>query len=78
MTSLPDIRNMYYSIAEDLDTDYLVLAEALVRDMYTEEPYSIQQNLEIVLLFRDSYKEAINTYLGNLIISAALIFHRIT
>ena len=37
MTSLPDIRNMYYSIAEDLDADYLVLAEALVRDMYTEE-----------------------------------------
>ncbi len=51
MTSLYQIlETCTIVIAEDLDTDYLVLAEALVRDMHTEEPYSIQQNLEIVLL----------------------------
>ena len=66
-------------VAQDIlaaDKDFQVIFFLMPNgDMYLEEPYSLQENLtRNNFAFRDYYKEAVetgNTYLGNVIISAA-------
>jgi hypothetical protein len=66
-------------VAQDIltvDRDFQVVYFLMPNgDMYLEEPYSRQENLTINnLAFRDFFKGAVetgNTYLGNVIISAA-------
>jgi hypothetical protein len=66
-------------VAQDIlaaDKDFQVIFFLMPNgDMYLEEPYSLQENLTRTnFAFRDYYKGAVetgNTYLGNVIISAA-------